>query len=189
METSAVQQSDQSQSRQAEETVQQLLGNEQPSDDNYVELKYRSLENFKSAGLANQVGFFSIGLGLAEVLMPAQLGELAGVSRSHRAFLPVLGAREIAHGLGILASAKPTTAVQSRIAGDAVDLAFLGVSFASKGSNRKRLLGATIAVLGVAALDLICARRLSKENWRKAQGNPKAPSTVGQPHGRRAFSA
>jgi hypothetical protein len=159
------------------------------SDDNYVELKYRSVENFKTAGLAKQIGFFSIGLGLAEVLFPAQLGELTGISRRHRSVLPVLGAREIAHGLGILRSAKPTLAVQTRVGGDAIDLAFLGASFFAPDSNKRRLIGAAAAVLGVAALDVICAKRLSSENWQNAEGNPAAPTTVGQPHGRRAFSA
>lgn len=165
--------------------------NERPaaSGDNYVELKYRSVENFKTAGLAKQLGFFSIGLGLAEMLFPAQVGELAGVSRGHRSFLPVLGAREIAHGLGILRSATPAVAVQTRVGGDAIDLAFLAASFFRSDSNKRRLVGATAAVLSVAALDVICSKRLISEDWKNAKGNPKAPTNIGQSHGRRAFSA
>jgi len=159
------------------------------TSDNYVELKYRSTENFSTAAMAKGIGFFSIALGLAEVLMPAQLGELAGVSRSHRSFLPALGLREIAHGLGILRSAKPTAAVWTRVGGDVLDLAYLGASFISDDTNKRRLVGSTLAVLGVAALDVYCAQKLSSENWQQATGNPKAPTTIGQPSGRRAFSA
>jgi len=158
------------------------------SSDNYVELKYRSTENLTTATMARSIGYFSIALGLAEVLMPTQLGELAGVSRSHRSFLPALGLREIAHGLGILRSAKPTTAVWTRVGGDALDLAYLGASFVSDDSNKRRLVGTTLAILGVAALDVFCAQKLSSENWQQAAGNPTAPSTVGQPSGRQSSS-
>lgn len=157
-------------------------------NDNHVELKYRSTRNYSTAAMAKGLGIFSIALGLAEVLMPNQLGELAGVSRSHRKFLPALGLREIAHGVGILQSAKPTTAVWTRVGGDALDLAFLGASFASDQGNKTRLTGATAAVLGVAALDLICAKQLSSQNWHEGT-NPKAPTTVGQSSGRRSFIA
>jgi len=139
--------------------------------------------------MAKGIGYFSIALGLAEVLMPSRLGELAGVSRGHRSFLPALGLREIAHGLGILKSAKPTTAVWTRVGGDVLDLAYLGASFISDDSNKRRLVGSTLAVLGVAALDAYCATKLSSENWQNAQGNPNAPTTVGQPSGRMAVNA
>src|SRR6476661_5176581 len=67
------------------------------SSDSFVELKYRSPENLATISMAKGIGYFSIALGLAEVLMPSQLGELAGISRSHRSLLPALGLREIAH--------------------------------------------------------------------------------------------
>lgn len=153
--------------------------------DHYVELKYRSVENLATAALAKNIGLFSLALGAAEVLMPAQLGELAGVSRSHRKFLPLLGLREIAHGAAILKGDTPTAGIRSRIPGDALDLAFLGASLTSTDSNRRRLIGATAAVLGVAALDLWCAKRLETAEWSEQQGNPKAPTTVGQPSGRK----
>src|SRR5215203_1815264 len=88
------------------------------ASDSFTELKYRSTANYSTATMAKGIGIFSIALGLAEVLMPNQIGELAGISRSHRSMLPALGAREIAHGLGIMRSAKPTTAVWTRVGGD-----------------------------------------------------------------------
>jgi hypothetical protein len=160
------------------------MSRDNQENDSFVELKWRSLENFATAAMARKIGYFSIALGLAEVLMPAQLGELSGIGRSKHAFLQVLGAREIAHGVGILAKTKPTAAMMTRIGGDAVDLAFLGIAFAAKDSNKRRLIGATAAVLGVTALDIICSKRLSSHNWSRARGNPAAPSTTGQPSGR-----
>jgi len=117
------------------------------------------------------------------------VGEMAGVSNRFRTFLPVLGAREIAHGIGILSSAKPTTAVWTRVGGDVIDLAYLGAAFAAKETNKRRLLGATVAVLGVGILDLLCAQKLASRSWSETDGNPMAPTTVGQPSGRRAISA
>ena len=152
--------------------------------EDYVELKYRSVKNVSTAKFAKGLGYFSIALGLAEVFAPGRLGELIGVDDKHRSFLPVLGLREIASGVGILGQTKPTESVWSRVGGDAIDLAFLGSAFASDETNKKRLTGAAIAVLGVTALDILCAQQLSKQKWSDADKNPLAPTTVGQPSGR-----
>jgi hypothetical protein len=166
------------------------LGNrkdEQP-EDSLVELKYRSVENVAAAKFAKGLGLFSIALGLAEVLASRQLGELAGLNEKHSSYLPLLGAREIAHGLGILKSTKPTAGVWTRVGGDAIDLAFLGNAFANETTNKSRLAVALAAVAGVTALDLICAKKLAKP-WTEADGNPLAPTTVGQPSARQSMTA
>jgi hypothetical protein len=149
-----------------------------------VELKYRSPANVATAKLAKGLGIFSLALGLAEVLAPAQMGELIGVSPRYRTFIPALGMREIAHGLGIMMQDKPTESVWTRVAGDAVDLAYLGAAFMGEENNKRRLIGATVAVLGVAALDVMCAQALSAEQWSDLDGNMLAPTTVGQTSGR-----
>ncbi len=157
---------------------------QEPDSEEYgTELKYRHSANVGTGKLAKGLGYFSIGLGLMELLMPAQVGEMIGVSNRYLAFLPVLGLREIAHGATILSQQKPTAGVWSRVGGDAIDLAYLGLGFAGKENNKNRLLGATIAVLGVTALDVMCAQALSSEDWG-AQKNPTAPTNVGQPSGR-----
>jgi|GEM_PF-1766944 len=157
---------------------------QEPDSDEYgTELKYRSTANIGTGKLAKGLGYFSIALGLSELLMPAQIGELIGVSQRYRAFLPVLGLREIAHGIGILSQQKPTEAVWTRVGGDAIDLAYLGAAFMSPENNKNRLTGATLAVLGVTALDVLCAQKLSSQDWGAAK-NPTAPTTVGQPSAR-----
>lgn len=162
---------------------------QQVDGENFVELKYRNLENAAEGKLASGLGIFSIALGIGEVLMPTKLGELSGIDPKLRAFLPLLGAREISHGIGILAGVKPTTAVWTRVGGDAVDLAFLGAAMAAKNSNKKRLIISTLAVLGVGALDLYCAQKLASRNWSEEDGNPLSPTTVGQPSARAASFA
>jgi hypothetical protein len=153
-----------------------------------TELKYRSAANVGTGKLAKGLGYFSIGLGLMELLAPAQTGEMIGVSPRFRTFLPLLGLREIAHGITILSQQKPTEGVWSRVAGDAVDLAYLGAAFMAKENNKNRLTGATLAVLGVAALDVICAQALSTEDWGAGK-NPTAPTTIGQPSARHSADA
>jgi hypothetical protein len=150
------------------------------SNIDYTELKYRDPANAGTAKMAKGIGMFSIALGLAEVLAPARMGELIGVSNKYRAFLPILGMREIAHGIGIMSQTKPTESVWSRVVGDAIDLAFLGAAFAGTENNKRRLAGATAAVLGVTALDIMCASALSKQQWSDADGNLTAPTTLGQ---------
>jgi hypothetical protein len=162
--------------------------NEEQPDHGLVELKYRSVENVASAKFAKGLGLFSIALGLAEVLAPAQLAGLIGLNDKYRPYLPLLGAREIAHGVGIMRSDKPTTAVWTRVGGDAIDLAFLGAAFTDSGTNKRRLGMAAAAVAGVAVMDVLCAQKLSKP-WTEADGNPLAPTTVGQPSARRSANA
>ena len=158
----------------------------EPDSEEYgTELKYRSAANVGTGKRAKGLGYFSIGLGLMELLMPAQVGEMIGVSSRYRAFLPVLGLREIAHGATILSEQKPTAGVWSRVGGDVIDLAYLGLGFAGKENNKNRLIGATIAVLGVTALDVMCASALSSEDWG-AGINPTAPTNVGQPSARQS---
>ena len=153
---------------------------QEPDSGEYAtELKYRSTTNVATGKLARGLGIFSIGLGLSELLMPARVGELIGVSPRYRTFLPLLGLREIAHGIGILSQDKPTGAVWTRVGGDAIDLAYLGSAFMSPENNKTRLTGATLAVLGVAVLDVLCAQQLSAQDWGEGK-NPPAPTTVGQ---------
>lgn len=168
----------------AKPTANALVSNPPIAEDYLVELKYRDPANLVTGKFATGLGIFSLALGLAEVLAPRKLGEMAGLNDRHQAFLPALGLREIASGIGILASTKPTAAVWSRVAGDAVDLAYLGAAFMSRDSNTGRLVGALAAVLGATAADLVCAQQLSRQDWTTDVGNPAAPTTVGQPSAR-----
>jgi hypothetical protein len=113
------------------------------------------------AGLA--LGYFSLGLGLAELLAPRMIARLVGASTNGASVLAIraLGARELASGLGLLRKPKSPAWLWSRVAGDAMDLALLGKQLA-RGSNRKGVLVATAAVFGVTALDALSAARASQ---------------------------
>ncbi len=110
--------------------------------------------------VARALGLTGIGLGLAELAMPAQLSRRLGL-RDARSVLRALGAREILSGVGILAPRNPTVGLWSRVAGDAMDLGLLGVA-AARSRNRKVVAGAIGMVAAISALDLLYARRLQR---------------------------
>ena len=110
--------------------------------------------------LARGLGWFGIGLGLAELLLPRTLARSSGL-RGREALLQVYGLREVATGLGILAARDPTPWLWGRVAGDALDLATLGGALEDDNPGRSRAAVAFGAVAGVAALDLVCARALA----------------------------
>lgn len=111
--------------------------------------------------LGRALGWFSIGLGLAEVAAPEKVARFAGASRKHAHVVRLLGLREIATGFGILAQKRPTAGTWARVGGDMVDLAFLGAAFGTRRSNKTRLALSTGAILGIAALDALAAQQLS----------------------------
>ncbi|HWP42436.1 MAG TPA: SRPBCC family protein [Blastocatellia bacterium] len=116
--------------------------------------------------LATALGWFSIGLGLAEVLAPRGLARLIGLGDDHPVLFRLLGLREIASGVGILTARRPAGWLWSRVAGDAMDLSLLGAALASDDSDRGRVAAATAAVAGVTSLDLLCAQKLSRDSGR-----------------------
>jgi hypothetical protein len=112
--------------------------------------------------IARGLAWFSIGLGVAELLMARSLGRALGLSP---ALLRAYGAREIATGLGIFAfSGRRAPWVWARVAGDALDVATLGAAM-----RGRRPLSAAVAMGAVAPVvltDLVCARELSASEKR-----------------------
>jgi len=112
--------------------------------------------------LAHALGWFSIGLGLAEIAAPRGLAKLIGVT-DNRTLLRLLGVREIASGVGILSRRRPVGWLWSRVGGDIMDLAVLGTALISPTANRRRVAAATAAVTGVTVLDLRASQQLNSQ--------------------------
>lgn len=131
--------------------------------------------------IATGLGWFSIGLGLTELLAPRQLANFIGLeqNKDHRdVTLRLYGLREIAAGIGILSQPKPGGWLWARVAGDALDLASLGVAFTSDDARPGKLAGATAAVVGVTALDILTAQRLSQSSNGDGAGSARASESV-----------
>lgn len=116
--------------------------------------------------LANFLGVFSLGLGLAEFLAPQTMSRLVGVKEpdeTNRMTMRLMGIREIGHGLSILSNQQPAKALWARVAGDALDLALLGRTLANPENDRGRTVFATLNVMAVTALDVMAAKELSRQ--------------------------
>jgi hypothetical protein len=110
--------------------------------------------------LAYGLGWFSIALGAAELIAPRALARTLGMQGSE-SILQAYGLREIASGIGILASDNPAPWLWGRVAGDALDIATLSTGLSGDNPQRDNLVMAIFAVAGVTALDLYCAQALS----------------------------
>ncbi len=113
---------------------------------------------------ARGLGWFSIGLGLAQIGAPRAVARLIGINDDDetRNTMFAIGLREITSGLGILSGSRPTGWVWSRVGGDLMDLALLGKAMTSEHNDRNRVAAATAAVAGVTLLDFMTGQQLSK---------------------------
>lgn len=118
--------------------------------------------NGATTSLARTLGWFSIGLGLAELLAPKRVSGSIGLEKEAGLFR-ACGMREIASGVGILASRNPSPWLWSRVAGDAIDLAAMTPGLSSDNKKQKAAAGALAAVAAITLLDLYCAYQASGE--------------------------
>jgi hypothetical protein len=108
------------------------------------------------AGLAQFLGWFSIALGLTEIVACRPLARCLGVRKQTWMF-PLLGLREMLTGIGILSKDRAPHWLWGRVAGDIMDLTLLGGALASPRPRPGNVAGAVAAVLGVSLLDALCA--------------------------------
>jgi uncharacterized membrane protein len=117
--------------------------------------------NLAPEQVADGLGWFSIALGLGELLAPGTMSGIVGAKNRHGVLMRFLGVREIAAGLMIL-SGDRTRGCWSRVVGDLMDLALLGGDLAAPGTDKGRAIGSTAAVAGVTVLDALTAWELSQ---------------------------
>lgn len=123
-------------------------------------LHERALER-RAVGL----GWFSIGLGLADLLAPRQVARLIGADdddATTRAVLMGVGVRELACGVGLLSKVRPALWAWARLAGDVMDFALLGYIWSTHPVSRDQVIGAGGTVLGAAWADAQAAYQLTK---------------------------
>ena len=109
--------------------------------------------------VARGLGWFSLGLGAAEIVAGREIGRALGMEEKGWLFR-LLGVREAAAGAAILAMENPRAGVWARVAGDALDLAALGSGFTEDNPRKENLAVAFAVVAGITALDYWCAKRL-----------------------------
>lgn len=119
--------------------------------------------NWSPEQMARCLGWFSIGLGVAQIIAPRAVARWVGLGPRQQYLMRMIGLRELTSGLGILTQRRPAGWVWSRVGGDALDLALLTASRAANGGDPGRLTAASAAVAGLAALDVLCSKELTRE--------------------------
>jgi hypothetical protein len=135
--------------------------------------------------LARGLGWFSIALGLGELLAAQRLTRALGME-GQEGLVQAYGVREIATGLGILAADDPTPWIWGRVAGDALDLATLAPALDRRNRERDRVGLALGMVAGVTAIDIACAQALRAErqpsppprDYSDRVGMPRSPEEM-----------
>ena len=140
-----------------------------------------------AARLGPSLGWFSLAAGAAGLLMPGRVARAAGLLNNLGTLraMRAIGLRELASGAGILMRPQRPGWLWMRVAGDALDLALLGLSgrraaaaSAAAGAryagSRQRLLFASAALAGVTVLDMLAAYergRLQRQGRRYGQAS------------------
>jgi hypothetical protein len=136
--------------------------------------------------LAQGLGWFSIGLGLSELLAPHSLARFLGMEERSE-LIRAYGAREIVTGIGILSQDDPTPWMWGRVGGDVLDLATLATAFGRDNPQSGNVGIAVAAVAGVTALDILCAQALGSSRKRPSlavrdystrRGMPRPPDAM-----------
>jgi hypothetical protein len=114
--------------------------------------------------LARGLGWFSIGLGVAEIVAPERFTRALGMS-GKESLVRAYGVREIASGILSL-SVDKQAGLWSRVAGDGVDIATLMSGLREDNPKRDNVAIAMTMVLGVTLLDVVGAQSTSSGQAR-----------------------
>lgn len=139
-------------------------------------------------GIVGALGWLSIALGLAGLLVPRRTARMVGVpgTRSAVTALRLVGLRELACGLGILAQPRAAGWLWARVVGDLIDLRLLASALGSRYARPGRITAAATGVMAIAALDVRGARALGRAGATAGPSRPHAVTarrtiTIGRP--------
>lgn len=109
--------------------------------------------------LTQLLGWFSVGLGVTQLLAPRALSRTIGISERHTTLMRCCGAREIVSGVGLLTQGSSPWA-WTRVAGDAIDIALLKAAAREPDADPQRIAIVAAALAGISALDVYAGRAL-----------------------------
>jgi len=130
--------------------------------------------------LGKVLGWFSLGLGLVELLAPRRITRALGME-GQEALVRAYGAREISSGVLSLSTEKHL-GLWSRVGGDGVDIATLLTALRDDNPKKQNVAAALAVVTGITLLDLMAAegttvrhRRTpsNRQIYRHRSGFPK----------------
>jgi uncharacterized membrane protein len=136
--------------------------------DRTVQIERVSTGAVRKSGVESRavgLGWFSVALGVGQLLAPRQVARLIGLDEDDgttRSALMAIGLREVATGIGLLSQSRPAAWAWARTAGDLMDLALLGYAWQRNPASREQMLSVGGAVLGCALVDAQTARELQQ---------------------------
>jgi hypothetical protein len=133
--------------------------------------------------LAKGLGWFSIGLGVTQLLAPQVLTRTLGL-RGREGLMRVFGAREIASGMLTLSTEKQA-GMTSRVVGDLLDLAVLGAALGSHNRKRDNAGVALAMTAGLTLIDIAVRKALADTHGRRGRPRDYADRSgfPSKPHG------
>jgi hypothetical protein len=121
--------------------------------------------------LAKALGWYSIGLGIAELIAAERITRALGME-GKEGLVRAYGVRELGHGIVSLSPDKHL-GLWSRVAGDGLDIATLMTAMRHDNPKRHNVGFALAAVLGVTLLDIIGAQAVTARHSRP-RGRPRS---------------
>src|ERR1700710_700080 len=132
--------------------------------------------------IARGLGYFSIALGVAELLAPKALCNAVGI-KGLEPVVRAYGAREIAAGVAILASHNPEPWIWGRVAGDMLDMAIVATGLRQDNSKRDKSVLALTTLAAVTLVDVMCASGLNSEKGNSSTAIADYSDRSGFPQG------
>lgn len=132
--------------------------------------------------LARALGWFSIGLGLTELVAPGWIARKLGME-GKEGLIRAFGARELASAVPTL-SVDKQVGLAARIGGDALDLGTLALAFRGDNPKRGNVAIATALVVGITLLDILAysgtksvhsRERGAQRDYSGRSGLPRGP--------------
>jgi hypothetical protein len=131
--------------------------------------------------LARALGWFSVGLGLAELAAPGRLARTLGLEDKEE-LIRAYGARELASAIPTLSIDKPV-GLAARIGGDALDLGTLATALHRDNPKRRNAAIATALVVGITLLDIVAFKGVKAAHRREPDGGRDYSDRSGFPRG------
>jgi len=120
--------------------------------------------------LAKALGWFSIGLGVVELVAPRMITNALGM-RGREGLVRSYGAREIGSGMMSL-SVEKQAGLWSRVAGDGLDIVTVAGAYRRSNPQRGNVGLALTMLIGVALLDIVAAQAVTARHARP-KGQPR----------------
>ena len=134
--------------------------------------------------LARALGWFSVGLGVFELVAPDRIARTLGLE-GKQGLIRAYGARELASAVPTLSIDKPV-GLAARIGGDSLDLATLATALHRDNPKRHNAAVATAMIVGITLLDVLAYKGVKAAHRREPDSERDYSDRGGLPRGAEA---